>query len=83
MFGVFSPAGQRHSHHDGTEVSQSLISLLRQSSLDIFYYRDNEDVFAQEILEPYCKFCYAKKFKMSAIALQEILEIAPQTAYCI
>ena len=83
MCAVFSPAGQRDSHHDGTEVSQSLISLCTLSSIDIYYHRDNDDVFAPEILEPYCKFCYAKKFKMSALALQEILEIAPQTAYCI
>eukprot|EP00092_Neocalanus_flemingeri_P025131 GFUD01027249.1.p1 GENE.GFUD01027249.1~~GFUD01027249.1.p1 ORF type:complete len:199 (+),score=47.75 GFUD01027249.1:54-650(+) len=45
--------------------------------------RDQEDVFAAEILEPYCKFCYAKKFKTSAIKISEIVEIAPDTSYCI
>ena len=45
--------------------------------------RDIDDVFAEEILDPYCKFCYAKKFKTSAIALAEVLDIAPETAYCI
>ena len=58
--------------------SVSLVSLYLT-----FHYRECDDVFAPEILEPYCKFCYAKKFKMSAIALQEILEIAPETGYCI
>ena len=45
--------------------------------------RDIDDVFAEEILDPYCKFCYAKKFKTSSIKLAEILDIAPQTSYCI
>jgi len=45
--------------------------------------REREDVFAPEILEPFCKFCYAKMFKTSAIKVAEILEIAPQSAYCI
>ena len=45
--------------------------------------REQEDVFAQEILEPYCKFCYAKMFKTSAIKISEFVEIAPETAYCI
>ena len=62
-------------------VSQALVSI--SSHLTFHFTRNNDDVFAPEILEPYCKFCYAKKFKMSAIALQDILEIAPQTAYCI
>ena len=45
--------------------------------------RDQDDVFAAEILEPYCKFCYAKKFKMSAIKISEFVEIAPDSSYCI
>ena len=45
--------------------------------------KDSDNVFAQEILEALCKFCFAKKFKTSAIALTEILDIAPQTSYCI
>jgi transcription elongation factor Elf1 len=40
--------------------------------------RDTENMFADEILEPYCKFCYAKKFKTSAIRIAEIVEIAPE-----
>ena len=42
--------------------------------------RDVDDVFAQEILEPYCKFCYAKKYKTSAIKIAEMVEIAPEIA---
>ena len=42
--------------------------------------RDVDDVFAQEILEPYCKFCYAKKYKTSAINIAEMVEIAPEIA---
>ena len=42
--------------------------------------RDVDDVFAQEILEPYCKFCYAKKYKTSAIKIAEMVEIAPEMA---
>jgi len=42
--------------------------------------RDVDDVFAQEILEPYCKFCYAKKYKTSAIKVAEMVEIAPEIA---
>ena len=45
--------------------------------------RQQDDVFAQEILEPYCKFCYAKMFKTSAIKISEIVEIAPEMGYCI
>ena len=40
--------------------------------------RDTEDVFAPEILEPYCKFCHAKKYKLSAIQVAEMVEIAPE-----
>eukprot|EP00092_Neocalanus_flemingeri_P005373 GFUD01005789.1.p1 GENE.GFUD01005789.1~~GFUD01005789.1.p1 ORF type:complete len:199 (-),score=68.53 GFUD01005789.1:140-736(-) len=45
--------------------------------------RDVDDVFAQEILEPYCKFCYAKKYKTSAIKIAEMVEIAPEIAAAI
>ena len=44
---------------------------------------EQEDVFAPEILEPYCRFCYAKLFKTSAIQIAEFVEIAPETSYCI
>ena len=42
--------------------------------------KDADDVFAQELLEPYCKFCYAKKYKTSAIKIAEMVEIAPEIA---
>ena len=44
-------------------------------------FRECEDVFAAEILEPYCKFCYAKKFKTSALKIAEIVEIAPDLGF--
>lgn len=40
--------------------------------------RNEYDVFGPEILDPYCKFCYAKKFKMSAVNIKEIVTIAPE-----
>ena len=40
-------------------------------------------LFAPEILDPYCKFCYAKKFKTSAIKIAEIVEIAPELGFVI
>ena len=40
-------------------------------------------LFAAEFLDPLCNICYAKMFKASAIQIQDILEIAPETAYCI
>jgi len=43
--------------------------------------RENDDVFAPEILDPYCKFCYAKKFKTSALKIAEIVEIAPDLGF--
>jgi len=45
--------------------------------------KEQEDVFAPEILEPYCRFCYAKMFKTSAIKIAEFVEIAPEMSYCI
>lgn len=45
--------------------------------------RESDDVFAPEILDPYCKFCYAKKFKTSAIKIAEIVEIAPDMGFVI
>ena len=35
--------------------------------------RQTEDVFGPELLDPYCKFCYAKIYKVSAIKIQEIM----------
>ena len=69
---------QWHAHDDGAKVALIIIIILWTPM-----FRECEDVFAAEILEPYCKFCYAKKFKMSAIKIQEICEIAPEVAYCI
>jgi len=40
--------------------------------------RETEDVFGPELLDPYCKFCFAKKYKMSALHVQEIVTIAPE-----
>ena len=45
--------------------------------------KEQDDVFAAEILEPYCRFCYAKMFKTSAIKIAEFVEIAPEISYCI
>ena len=43
--------------------------------------RENDDVFAPEILDPYCKFCYAKKFKTLALKITKIVEIAPDFGF--
>merc|ERR1712059_70781 len=43
--------------------------------------KDTDDFFAQEILEPFCRFCYAKKFKMSAIQIAQMVEIAPELGF--
>ena len=45
--------------------------------------KEQDDVFAPEVLEPYCRFCYAKMFKTSAIKIAEFVEIAPEVSYCI
>jgi len=39
---------------------------------------DDNNVFGQEELEPYCKFCFAKKFKVSAINIAETVTITPE-----
>ena len=49
--------------------------------LKFLLLRENDDVFAPEILDPYCKFCYAKKFKTSALKIAEIVEIAPDLGF--
>ena len=43
-------------------------------------FRNIDDVFGPELLDPYCKFCFAKKFKMSAMHIQEIVTIAPEVS---
>merc|ERR1712032_390792 len=43
---------------------------------DIFFHKDNPDsVFGgdDEDLEPYCKFCFAKKYNISALNIQEMV----------
>ena len=42
--------------------------------------RKTDDVFGQSVMDPLCKFCYAKKFKMSAIKITEIVTIAPEVS---
>jgi len=37
--------------------------------------KDTSNVFGEEELEPYCNFCFAKKFKMSAIKIAETVAI--------
>ena len=37
--------------------------------------QDNDDVFADEVLELYCKFCFAKKYKLSALKISESVTI--------
>ena len=37
--------------------------------------QDNDDVFAQEILEPFCKFCFAKRYKLSALNVADSVTI--------
>ncbi|XP_023324100.1 cysteine and glycine-rich protein 1 [Eurytemora carolleeae] len=37
--------------------------------------KDTTNVFGEEELEPYCNFCFAKKFKMSAIKIAETVAI--------
>ena len=84
MHHVRQGARQRHAHHDGAQVGWGWEAAQDWANITAdYYFREQEDVFAEEILEPYCKFCYAKMFKMSAIKIQEICEIAPDTAYCI
>ena len=40
---------------------------------------DNDNVFGEEQLEPYCNFCFAKKFKLSAINIADTVNIVPET----
>ena len=39
--------------------------------------RDQENVFGDEDLIPFCKFCFAKKFKMSALNIAETVTTIP------
>ena len=40
--------------------------------------KDQDNVFGQEDLIPFCKFCFAKKFKVSAINIAESVTIQPE-----
>ena len=37
-----------------------------------------DNVFGEEDLEPYCKFCFAKKFKISALNIAETVTTVPE-----
>jgi len=37
--------------------------------------RNTDNVFGEEELEPYCKFCFAKKFKVSSMNIADIVNI--------
>ena len=41
--------------------------------------RHTENFFGQEELDPYCKFCFAKKFKVSAMNIAEIVNLEGQS----
>jgi len=41
--------------------------------------KEKDNVFGAEDLQPYCKFCFAKHFKISAIDIAECVMIAPDT----
>ncbi len=36
-------------------------------------------MFGEEELEPYCNFCFAKKFKISAINIADTVNIVPDS----
>ena len=40
--------------------------------------KNQDNVFGQEDLIPFCKFCFAKKFKVSAINIAETVTITPE-----
>jgi len=37
--------------------------------------RDSENVFGEDVVDPYCKFCFAKKFNMAAFNIAETVAI--------
>jgi len=46
--------------------------------------KDQENVFGQDDLLPFCKFCFAKKFKVSAIDIAETVTITPESSgFCL
>ena len=40
--------------------------------------KDSENVFGDEDLIPFCKFCFAKKFKISALNIAETVTTVPE-----
>merc|ERR1712126_223501 len=40
--------------------------------------KNQDNFFGQENLQPFCKFCFAKKFKVSAINIAETVTITPE-----
>ena len=45
------------------------------SNPTVFFCRDTENFFGEEELDPYCKFCFAKKFKVSAMNIADIVNL--------
>ena len=41
--------------------------------------KNADNVFGDEELEPFCKFCFAKKFKISALNIAETVTTVPET----
>ena len=39
--------------------------------------KDVDNFFGQDDMIPFCKFCFAKKYKMSAINIAECVQIVP------
>ena len=39
--------------------------------------KDQDNIFGQEDLEPFCKFCFAKRFKISALNIAETVNTIP------
>ena len=40
--------------------------------------REQDNVFGEEDLIPFCKFCFAKIFKVSALNIAEAVNITPE-----
>lgn len=89
------PACEKKTHEGDSEmVSQDIYyhkTCLKCSACDrapdeneqiIMAPMDPDNAFC-DILQPLCKFCYAKKFKISAMKIAEIVEIAPVEAITI
>ena len=40
--------------------------------------KDQDNIFGQDDLEPFCKFCFAKRFKISALNIAETVTTIPE-----